>query len=394
MPINSERASKIMEKYGLEALVSTTPENTLYVSDFRSLSQWALRGVPAFTVLPRDAEPAIVLPISDLDLYADNPSWIKDIRCYGTFYIESPETQKLTESEERLAKLLKGVKSEETAIDALVKVLKDRGLDNKTIGVDEAGITCLMWDELRNKLPKAQIRYGASIFKEIRMLKTAEEIDRLKKAAEISEKALDVALQAIKEGVSETDLAREFELTVIKEGGTPFITVFGCGSRSAFPNAMPSGYKLKRGDIVRFDGGCVYRGYYSDIALSAIFGQPTEKHKKYYAAIVRGTTEAINNIKPSVKASELFSIALETTRKAGIPHYRRHHCGHGIGIEVYDMPMVRPTENTPLEAGMVLNIETPYYEIGFGGLQVEETIVVTDNGCKYLTTPIEELLVI
>lgn len=383
-----------MEKYDVEALVSTTPENTLYVSDFQSLSQWALRGVSVFTVLPRDAEPAIVAPISDLDLYADEPSWIKDIRCYGTFYIELPEIQKLMESEERLANLLKGVKPDETAINGLVKVLKDRGLENKTIAVDEAGITCLMWNELENKLPKAQIRAGASIFKEIRMVKTVEEIDKLKKAAEISEKALDVALQAVKEGVSETELAREFEVTVVKERAVPFITVFGCGSRSAFPNAMPSNYKLKRGDIVRFDGGCVYRNYCSDIAISAIFGQPSEKHKKYYTAILRGTTEAINNIKPGVKACDLFSIALETTRKTGIPHYRRHHCGHGIGIEVYDMPMVRPADSTPLEAGMVLNIETPYYELGFGGLQVEETVVVTDKGCEYLTTPIEELLVI
>jgi len=383
-----------MEKYDLDALVATTPENTFYVSDFWSLSQWALRGVPVFIILARDAEPAIVSPISDLDLYADKPSWIKDIRCYGTFYIELPEAKKLMESEERLAKLIREVKSEVTPIDALVKIIEDRGLDNKTIGVDEAGITCITWDELRNKLPTAQIKHGTSIFKEIRMVKTVEEIERLKKAAEVSEKALNVALQAVKEGVSETDLAHEFEVTVAKEGGRPFITVFGCGSRSAFPNAMPSSYKLKKGDIVRFDGGCAYQNYSSDIALIAVFGQPTEKHKKYYAAIVKGTKEAINNIKPSVKASDLFNIALETTMKAGIPHYKRHHCGHGIGIEVYDMPIVRPTDNTPLEEGVVLNIETPYYEIGFGGLQIEETIVVTDKGCKYLTTPKEELLVL
>ncbi|MEM3703793.1 MAG: Xaa-Pro peptidase family protein, partial [Candidatus Bathyarchaeia archaeon] len=242
--------------------------------------------------------------------------------------------------------------------------------------------------------PAARIKHGAKIFKEIRMVKTDEEIKRLKKAAEISEKSLHNVLKTIKEGVSEADLAREFEANVVKEGGKPFVTVFGFGPRSAFPNAMPSDYRLKKGDIVRFDGGCIYKNYPSDIALSAVFGQPSEKHKKYYNAIVKGTLEAINNVKPNVKASDIFNIALETTRKSGIPHYRRHHCGHGIGIEAYDMPILGPTDITPLEEGMVINVETPYYEIGFGGLQIEETIVVTRDEYKYLTTPMEELLVL
>jgi Xaa-Pro aminopeptidase len=395
-PLNRERAFRMMEKYEIDALVATTPENNLYVSDFWCLSQWALKSAPVFTILPRDAEPAIVSPISDLDLYADNPSWIKDLRCYGTFYIEpqSSKTKSLMESEERLTKLIKETETEKTAVDALIKILKDRGLDSKTIEIDEGGVTCTMWNELQNKLPAAQIKHGASTFKEIRMVKTAEEIERLKKAAEISEKSLHAALENVKEGVSEADLAREFEVSVVKDGGKPFFTVFGLGSRSAFPNAVPSLYKLKKGDIVRFDGGCVYKNYSSDIALSAVFGQPTEKHKKYYNAIVRGTLEAINSVRPGVKASDLFNIALETTRKTGIPHYRRHHCGHGIGIEAYDLPIVRPTDTTSLEEGMVLNIETPYYEIGFGGLQIEETILVTDKGYKYLTTPIEELLIL
>jgi len=392
LPLNLRRALKIMEKYDLDALVATTPENNYYVSDFWSLSHWTLRGVQVFTVLPRDGEPAIVLPQSDLDLYAYSSSWIKDITCYGTFYIEPPKRKGLLESEEWLIRLAREARAEQTPMDGLVKILGARWLDNKNIGVDEAGITFVAWEELKSKLPSAQIKPGVSIFREIRMVKTAEEIERLKKGAEISEKAVNVALRSVKEGVNEIDLAREFEVAVAREGGKPLITVFGFGPRSVFPNAMPSANKLKKGDIVRFDGGCSYRSYASDIALSAIFGQPTEKHKQYHAAISKGTEETINNVKPGVRASELFNIAMETTRKSGIPHYRRHHCGHGIGIEVYDMPVVRPTDNTPLEEGMVLNIETPYYELGFGGLQIEHTIMVTERGHRYLTTPTERLV--
>ena len=381
-----------MERYDLDGLVATMPENSYYLSDFWSLSHWTLRGVQVFTVLPRDGQPAIVLPQSDFDLYADSSSWIKDVRCYGTFYIESPKGKGLLESEERFIKLLAEAKSAQTPIDGLVKVLDDRGLDKRNLGIDEAGITFATWDGLKSKLPSARIKPAASIFREIRMVKTEEEIERLKKGAEISEKAVNIALKSVREGASEIDLARDYEVTVAREGGKPVITVFGCGPRSAFPNAMPSSYKVKKGDIIRFDGGCSYRSYASDIALSAIFGQPTEKHKQYYAAISKGTEEAINNAKPGVKVSDLFSIAMETTKKSGIPHYRRHHCGHGIGIEVYDMPVVRPTDHTQLEEGMVLNIETPYYELGFGGLQIEHTILVTEEGHRYLTTPVEGIV--
>lgn len=392
MPLNFERAFKTMDKYGLDALVATMPENVLYVSDFLSLSQWALRGVPVFIVLPRDAQPAMVSPISDIDLYADRPSWIEDVRGYGTFYIEPPEVEDLREAEERLNELIKKVKLDAMAVDALVKVLNEKGLDDKTLGVDEMGVTHLTWECLKRKLPMAQMRDASHVFREIRMVKTRKEVETLKKAAEITEKGVKAALDIAEEGVKEVDLAREIEITFAKEEAKPFAVVLGCGSRSAFPNAMCTDYKIRRGDIIRFDGGCIYQGYYSDIAKIAILGEPTEKQKRYYGAVVKGAVEATKAIQPGVKASELFDIALETVRKTGIPHYKRHHCGHGIGIECYDMPLVGPADHTLLEEGVVLNIETPYYEIGFGGLQVEETLVVTKRGYEYLTTHTEELM--
>ena len=93
-------------------------------------------------------------------------------------------------------------------------------------------------------------------------------------------------------------------------------------------------------------------------------------------------------------ANAIFVTAVEATRKAGIAHYRRHHVGHGIGLDVYDMPILNETTSTPLEAGMVLEVETPYYELGFGGLQVEDTILVTDHGHERLTGSSNELALV
>ena len=99
-------------------------------------------------------------------------------------------------------------------------------------------------------------------------------------------------------------------------------------------------------------------------------------------------------MRPGVPAKNVFAAAVEATREAGIPHYRRHHVGHGIGLDTYDAPMLNETTETPLESGMVFEVETPYYELGFAGLQVEDTVVVTEDGCRVLTRSMRELRVI
>ncbi|MEM2738385.1 MAG: Xaa-Pro peptidase family protein [Candidatus Bathyarchaeia archaeon] len=396
MLLNLDRAFKMMEKYDIDALVAATPENNFYLSGVWSISHSAIRGVNVFTVLPKQGNPMLVLPQSELDQYAESYSWIKNIKVYGTFYVEDSEDPKRPlDFEETLSRLVK-VRSERNAIETITNVFFEQGLERAKIGVDELGISFSLWLELQSKLPKATIVPASHIFKEIRMVKTDEEISRLKKAAEISEGAFYAAVEQVHEGVTELDVAREFDKYVIENGGVPFLTLFGFGARSTLPNCVPTNNKLKKGDVIRFDGGCIYQHYYSDIAFSAVFGQPTEKMRRYYRALVMGTQKAIQSIKPGVMASELFRIAVNTVKENGVSHYKRHHCGHGIGVEIYDLPTLSPSDNRFLEEGMVLCVETPYYEICFGGLQIEKTVLVTKDGFEYLTSPIEneELLVI
>ena len=392
----AHEALEIMEKYNLDVLIAATPENVFYLSNYQSVSHKLLRGVQVYAIFPRDLEPALIIPISDLDLYADSSCWIKDVRTYGTFYIEEGELTGLSESELKLAKLQKMAKQGLDPLTVLTSVLSERGLDKSNIGLDEMGIDQITWSKIKNMLPKANLKPAYSIFREIRMIKTEEEIELLRRSAEIAQKAVEKMLESVKEGVTEQELAQVIEEVTVRERAKPFLTVLGCGTRSAFPNALPSSYKVKKGDIIRFDGGCVYKGYYSDIAKIAVLGEASEKVKKYFKAVALGVEEAANVIKPGIKASEIFQIAVETVRKAGIPHYRRHHVGHGIGVECYDPPILRPTDQTVLEPDMVINIETPYYELGLGGLQVEITVRVTQDGYELLTpkTFDKELLII
>lgn len=140
--------------------------------------------------------------------------------------------------------------------------------------------------------------------------------------------------------------------------------------------------------------GWQYQGYTSDLSRTVCVGTPDEKTVRLYDAIRAGTEAAIAAARPGVRACELFQIAVETTRSNGIPHYRRHHVGHCLGLEVYDDPSITPDNQTVLQADMALNIETPYYELGWGGVQVEDTVAITENGAVRLDVSDNHLIVL
>ena len=144
----------------------------------------------------------------------------------------------------------------------------------------------------------------------------------------------------------------------------------------------------------RADSSGRYRGYWCDTGRTAVLGTPPEKLARYYEALKAGITAILAVTKPGVPVSELFHAGVETVRQSGIPHYRRHHVGHGIGAEFYEAPMLAAQSSaihqhgsvdTVLESGMVINIELPYYELGLGGLQIEDTLVLRPGGYELLT---------
>jgi Xaa-Pro aminopeptidase len=150
------------------------------------------------------------------------------------------------------------------------------------------------------------------------------------------------------------------------------------------PNVQPSARRLESGDIIRFDVGGRYRHYRADIARIAVLGEASAKIRTYHHALHRGVQRGIELLRPGMPAAELFAAVVETVRKEGIPHYRRTHVGHGIGLDGYDLPSLSPDSRDLIEENMVLCVEAPYYELGFGGLQVEDMVVVGRDGARSL----------
>jgi Xaa-Pro aminopeptidase len=371
MLLNRERAQNYMEKNDIDVLVAHTPENVFYSSDVFNGSQWLnYYNSDMYVAIPRDPEVEtwMILPAS-----AGGQTWIKDLRTYG------PPTYTLKNKKEMVVPFedAEYIGGDAEPSDILEVTLEEKGLAEKRIVFDELSLP--LHRKLSGRLPKATVSMSSSIFKAIRMVKTEEEIERLTRVVKITEEALRVMFDAIRPGVAVREIADAIKQTAIQESAIPELLIPLGG-----PNLQGGDYTLKNGDLFFADIGLRHQGYLSDFGRTAFMGSPPRQVERYYEAVLKGEEEAIKAMRPGVKASEIFKIAVETVRDEGIPHYSRGGCGHGIGAG-FDLPLIGPGDNTPLEENMVLEVETPYREMGFGGFMLEDTIIVKRGGARFLT---------
>ncbi|HHV79345.1 MAG TPA: aminopeptidase P family protein [Firmicutes bacterium] len=393
--MNTARFTELASSHGYAAAVATTVPNVFYSTGCISLGQRLIAGTKVFSVVVPRTDPTLVLPVGEADLAVEIAQPGAKVLPYGVFYLETGNTAD-SQNDRKLAELLKAPQGNDP-IQVLASLLRELDLEGKTVAVDETGLTPWEWERL-SELTRARLVPGASFWKEVRMVKTADEVAKLRQAALITSAAMDYCVANAKEGMTEKDMAAVYEKYLIEHGAGLAATVILFGPHSAYPNGIPGERKLRKGDIIRFDSGCVYQGYYADLARIVLFGRPDQptldKVSAYHSAILAGMERAIATIKPRVRVSEIFHAAVETVRANGVHQYKRTHCGHGIGVEIYDPPVLREDSNAEIEPGMVFCVETPYYELGLGGIQVEDTIVVTEDGIQYLSPPTVPLQII
>jgi Xaa-Pro aminopeptidase len=242
------------------------------------------------------------------------------------------------------------------------------------------------FEALGEKLPKVELTQASSLLRWVRKVKTPEEVRRLREAAKNTERAMLAATGIAREGITEQELKREFERSIVGQGGRPVFTLIRFGRNAVAGQREPDRTPLIKGDTIWFDTGTIYQGYWSDVARIFSLGEPNERAKKIYAAMQAGEEIGIAETRVGMSGGELFDITMDASRKAGHPEYRRHHVGHGIGAEVYEPPILAPGNQDTIEAGSVINIETPYYEFGLGALHVEDPYVVRADGNHELLT--------
>jgi len=383
------RLTRVLEAEGLDALVATTPENLQYVTGFRSVAHALFRGLELYGVFTRRGV-GLVIPFIDSTGVSADGIQVDRIACYGNFFFN------YTEQPGPVGTRIREITSKPAAGpgEALREVLDGFGVLGRRIALDEAGVYPATWQRLTEQLAGTPITPAYAHFRIARMVKSSREVALLEKAAQIAEDGIAAIWGMLKAGVTEREAAIAFEQEVIRRGAQTFFTVVTMGHRAALADVYASDTALRAGDLIRLDLGCVYQGYRSDISRTAVLGTPTEKQLRYYNAARDGEKAAIAAMKPGVPVSQIFETAMAVTREHGMPHYQRNHVGHGIGLEPYDPPTINAAGQTVLEPGMVFCVETPYYEHGWGGIQVEDAVEITAGGVRRLTQSSQELQII
>lgn len=276
--------------------------------------------------------------------------------------------------------------------DAVVDKIKELGI--KRLGFESDNITFQNYSSLKAKLPDVEMVPLLQAVENIRWVKDAQELSAIKKAAEIADKAFDSLLKMIKPGVTELELATELEYFMKKNGSekTSFDTILASGPRGALPHGAASEKKLAKGDFVVIDFGAVYKGYHSDMTRTVVLGPADQKQIEIYNLVLEAQIRAIEAIKPGILCTDIDAVARNLIGSQGYGPNFGHGLGHSVGLEIHEKPAFTPRDKTKLESGMVLTVEPGIYISGWGGVRIEDLVVVTPDGVEILSKTPKQLL--
>ena len=389
IPLNLPRARRTLDGEGLDAVIGTSPENVFYLSGVFSENFAILpRQTRFFVLAARDAleEPCLVASLGEAANIWDSGAGSLPVYFFGTFFrYVSPEVE-LDELERYVLDQLQPGHSYASPEAAMAQAIRDGGLETARIGIDERGLTLDLVERLGELLPRVQLVPAWHILRRIRAVKTTWEQQRLRAAVSAAEQGIRAAMGVARVGVSEAEMIEAYEHAVLTGGARPTFAQIALGRRGGSGYVMRREARLRAGEIIRFDVGCSVDGYQSDIARNFVLEEPPARTRRIHEAMLAGEDAARAALRPGVRASEVFRAAIHAIRAAGLPDFNRHHVGHAIGLEVYDLPTLAPADDTVVESGMVFCVETPYYELGLGGLQPEDAVLVGDDETTYLTS--------
>ena len=407
MLYNKERLLALMDRHDLAGVVAATQENVFYLSGHMSWSQngYKYGGSQVYVVYPRDPaqSPALLIPGGDAAYAGLDDVWLKEVYIYGRArQPHVPDPARLGKEEKRILEITESAPKGPTAEKALAHLLKDKGMDRGRIGMDHFAIPLTIYHKIESQLPDARLLPASFFFRHVRMIKTPEEIQRLREAAELNERAINAMLRAAKPGVTERELAGIYKSEIGGAGGQVFWMHMNISRGGNSPVIKEN--VLKKGDIFRVDMGCSLNGYNADVCKSGCVGaEPTDAHRRRYNAVQAGVLASVEKLKPGTCSQDLFDAMIAGVRAAGIPDYTNFFVGHTIGVEAREFPFILgpeeevddpflpQTTNVPMEPAMTVNLEASSQVMGWGSVQVEYTLAVTEKGHEHLIKPDQKL---
>jgi Xaa-Pro aminopeptidase len=386
-PHQAERLTAALEAGGLDALVACSPANVAYVTGFWSLARAVQPATEVYAVVARGGT-ALVVPTMDALAVVDGDAAADHVLCHGRFFYAPSEA-----GGER-ARRLQALAAEPagSAEDALALALARVGAGGGRVGLDEATLPAARAAAIGHRLGTAPVP-ASSAFATARLVKSPYEIDALQRVLHLTEESLDAVLGTLRPGVTEREAATAFEQAAVQRGASCYRTIVAFGDGAAVPAPWPTARALRQGDLVRFDLGCVARGYRSNLARMAVMGEPSARQQAVHDALHAGMEALLQALRPGATGGAVFDTGVEAVRQAGLPAFERHHMGHAIGLEPVEPPWLAPG-GAALEMGMVICAETPWYAPGEAGFTVTETALLTRDGAHALNRSRRGLVVL
>ncbi len=265
------------------------------------------------------------------------------------------------------------------------------------IGFERARISWNLWTAIHQGLPlKAELVPLDNPVEALRMVKDESEIAAIRHAVTVNSAAFDRALRRWKPDMTELDLAAELDYQMRRLGASEpaFETIVASGPRTALPHARPTAQKILKNQLLLIDMGATVDGYASDMTRTVAIGSCPPALKQTYRSTLAAQQAAIAAVRPGVTAASVDRAARQRLKADGLDRQFVHSTGHGLGLEIHEPPRLAIREATRLVAGMAITIEPGVYQPGVGGIRIEDTVLVTDQGVEVLTPTPKELLVL
>jgi len=273
----------------------------------------------------------------------------------------------------------------------------DAGRRGTSLGIESDHMTVSARSRLRQLLPRGvRLRESAGLVEQGRRVKEAAEIARLRAAVLVGDQLFSRALEVIRPGVTESEVAAELEYAARRAGAEAmsFPTIVAAGTRSALPHGQASSARIPRSGFVVLDFGVILAGYCSDMTRTVYVGRPTRRERSWYEAVREAQGAATRAVRAGRVSGEVDQAARKVLQREGLGHYFTHSTGHGVGLEIHEAPRLASRETEVLRAGMVVTIEPGVYLPGKGGVRIEDMVVVTEGGCEVLTPTGKELITV
>jgi Xaa-Pro aminopeptidase len=279
-------------------------------------------------------------------------------------------------------------------LDSVAGIIKDSGA--RKVAFEAGFISVQAFRDLASRLTEVELVATDAEYDALRNLKDAAELEALAEVAALASQSFLEIAGLIKPGALEKDIAWALEVAMRQRGaeGTSFDFIVASGPRGALPHGRASDKVIAAGELVTVDYGALYRGYCSDETMTVCVGQPDSRQSEVYETVRVAQQLAIDAVRPGVSFKEVDAKARDYIASKGFGQYFGHGLGHGLGIDVHEPPTVSPRGLGIVEAGMVFTVEPGVYIPGWGGVRIEDSVVVESDGCRKITQVPKTLMIV